>query len=98
MPEDERSAMETRLREALEERDRALSELADVRAELNALRLKLLHPGEPPPGAWGGGAGSEALPLRYRLADSLNDAAKRVLGPGHAAARGVADRLRLRRR
>ena len=87
-----------RLKQALDERDRALSELADARTELNALRLLQQHPGEPPPGAWSGGAGREALPLRYRVADAVNDAAKRILGPGHAVAKGLVNGLRPRQR
>jgi len=68
---------------ALFERDSALSELADARTELNRLRLRQVHQDEPLQGEWGG-AGSEALPLRYRIADRLNAGARRFATPGHA--------------
>jgi len=70
------------LEKALDARDLALSQLADARAELNSLRLRCAHPNEPPPGAWPA-AGSEALPLRYRVADQLNHGVRTLTGSGH---------------
>lgn len=75
--------LERRLQTALSERDRALEALAEARAELNRLRMQAAHPGEAAPGAWTEG-GRPALPLRYRLADRLNDGARSIVGPGHA--------------
>lgn len=89
MVERSKQELELALAQALEARDLALSQLADALAELNGLRLLHQHPGEPPPGAWSNGAGREALPLRYRMADAVNDAAKRFLGPAHAVAKGL---------
>ncbi len=91
MVERSKQELERELSRALEARDLALSQLADARAELNALRLLQQHPGEPPPGAWSSGAGREALPLRYRVADAVNGVAKRVLGPAHAVAKGIVE-------
>jgi hypothetical protein len=88
-------ALQEALSAALRARDEALSELADARAELNALRLRMAHPGESAPGAWTA-AGRPALPLRYRVADGVNDRLKAVLGPGHATTKAILQRLRRR--
>lgn len=80
---------------ALQARDEALAALADARAELNALRLRMAHPGEPAPGTWNA-AGRQALPLRYRVADGVNDRLRSVLGPRHASTKALLDRLRRR--
>lgn len=84
-----RQELERELESALQERDRALGLLSDARTEVNALRMLLQRQGAPEP-VEVNSAGREALPLRYRLADAVNDAAKRVLGPAHAAVKGLA--------
>lgn len=77
------AGLEAQLRAALAERDRALEELAEARTELNRLRMQSMYPDEPAPGHWTD-AGRSALPLRYRVADRLNDGARTVVKPGHA--------------
>lgn len=76
---------------ALAERDEALLQLARERELTNALRLQQRSGAEVvpdyPPGTSPGDP-----PLRYRLADSLNASAKRVLGPVHTAARKLIHR------
>jgi hypothetical protein len=64
---------------ALEERDRALLELARAREELNAARLRAEWNDEDdvPPYPLGAGA-ALPVPLRYRIADALNEWAGRV--------------------
>lgn len=78
--------LEAELRDARAERDRSLLELARAREELNALRLaragEELRIGE-----------VDGAPLRYLVADRLNDGIKRVLGPAHGAVRGALSRL-----
>jgi hypothetical protein len=76
--------LEVRLEQAVRERDQALTECARVRAELDALRLALQRRGEPEPPLYPDSAAPGlAPPLRYVVADSLNDAVKGVLGPLH---------------
>ena len=66
---------------ALEERDRALLELARAREELNAARLREEWKDEDdvPPYPLEAGA-ALPVPLRYRVADALNKWAGRVPG------------------
>jgi hypothetical protein len=86
---------DSRLLEALAERDRALTDLAKERALTNALKLKLEHVGEPSVPLYPPSAGYGPTPLRYRVADRANEVAKVVLGPVHRLAKrllGAGDR------
>jgi hypothetical protein len=65
--------MRTHLEAALEERDRALLELARAREELNAARLREEWKDEEEIPLYPLDAGAALpVPLRYRLADKLN--------------------------
>lgn len=82
------SELEARLGQAERERDQAISELARVRAELDALRLALDRRGEPEPPLYPNSAAPDLEPpLRYVVADSINDAVKGLLGPLHRLVR-----------
>ena len=66
---------------ALEERDRALLELARAREELNAVRLRQEWKDEEDVPLYPLEAGAALpIPLRYRIADALNVWAGRVPG------------------
>jgi hypothetical protein len=88
-------ALAGRLERAERERDRALTELARARAELDALRLALKTRGEPEPPLYPNTAapGLEP-PFRYLAVDTLNDAVKRLLGPLHRRLKGLSGRGR----
>jgi hypothetical protein len=71
-----------RLRDALAERDRAIQELASVRVELNAIKLKLNWPNEPNPPQYPDSADpGSPPPLRYVLVDVVYSQAKGFLNP-----------------
>lgn len=84
--------LESALDQARQERDDALAALAQERELTNALRLQLRHQGEPAVPRFPAGTGLGPAPLRYKLADSLNDSAKRALGPVHSAAKKLLNR------
>lgn len=72
----------SRLEEALEERDRALEQLAYARAELDALKLKERWPDEKPPPLYPSSAAPDlAPPLRYVLVDEVSARLKKMVGP-----------------
>lgn len=71
----------SRLAEALAERDAALRELAKVKVELDTVRRALATRGEADPKSYPPRAGPEGAPLRYRVADEVNDTVKAVLAP-----------------
>lgn len=85
---------ETRLHEALAERDAALTQLADVRAQLENLRLVARNAGEQSPKPYPVASGLGEPPLRYVLVDQANDAVKQVLGPLHRAVKSWATGLK----
>jgi hypothetical protein len=72
-----------RLQEALAARDAALLELAQEKERTNALRLWARAAGEVDPVRYPGEVGPDGAPLRYVVADRLNDGFKRLLGPLH---------------
>lgn len=79
---------EARLEQAERERDQAITELARVRAELDALRLALDRRGEPEPPLYPNSAAPDLEPpLRYVAVDLLNDTVKGLLGPLHRLVR-----------
>ncbi|MBL9037968.1 MAG: hypothetical protein JNG84_05575 [Archangium sp.] len=86
------TTIEGRLHAALAERDAALTALAKERALVNALRLALQRRGEPVPPHYPLDAALDAPPLRYVVADALNDRAKTALGPVHDAVKALAER------
>lgn len=85
------SSLEAALVEARRERDEALLALAKERELTNALRLQLRQP-PLEVARYPAGTGLGPPPLRYELADKLNDSAKRALGPVHRAARSLLGR------
>lgn len=64
--------LETRLAEALAERDRALTELARVKAEVDARRVVSASAGETDPLPLPPEAGVGEVPLRYVLVDAVH--------------------------
>lgn len=84
------SALERRLDEAVAERDAALAALAREREGAQALRLAAAAQGEPEPKPYPKSAGPEAPPLRYVVADSVNDGLKRFLAPLRQGAKALA--------
>lgn len=69
------------VRLAREERDRALQQLAEARAELDALRQALAHRGEPEPRLYPDTAAPDlAPPRRYVLVDAVHGALQALLG------------------
>ena len=84
--------LEEALRGAREERDRALEQLAMARSELEAIRMAHTTQGEALPGAFVP-EGRQALPLRYRLADVLNEAVKGRFDRVHQRARNLFERV-----
>jgi hypothetical protein len=85
------AALETALADARRERDEALMLLAKERELTNALRLQLRQPAADIP-RYPTGTGLGPPPLRYELADKLNDSAKKALGPVHRAAKSLLGR------
>lgn len=81
------AAATRRMTDALRERDEALLLLAQAREQLAALTLAATQRGEPepPPYPWEAGL-AEPVPLRYKLADTLNTLFKVRAGWAHAAA------------
>jgi len=74
------------------ELDEARGALARAREELEALRMAM--PGLQERGADPFQAGQlQGVPLRYRLADQLNDGLKRWLKPVHAGGKALAERV-----
>lgn len=72
-----------RLEQALLERDEALQQLAATRAELDALKLRLLRPGEPEPPLYPATTTAAAPPpLRYVAVDAVHAVLKRVWSRG----------------
>jgi len=84
--------LERALSQARHDRDEALEALARERELTNALRLQLRHQGEASVPRFPAGTGLGPAPLRYQLADTINDSAKRALGPVHSAARKLLNR------
>lgn len=84
----------TRLQEALAERDAALAQVADLRAQLDNLRVAARREGEVTPKAYPVSAGIGAPPLRYVLVDQANDTVKSLLGPLHRAVKSLATGLK----
>lgn len=82
--------LEAELLAVRRERDEALLQLSQERERLDALRLQR-GDGEVDLSAVAG------APLRYVLADQLNDSVKRVLSPLHRSARGAIAWLAKRR-
>jgi hypothetical protein len=85
------AALEAALVEARRERDEALLALATERELTNALRLQLRQP-PIEVARYPAGTGLGPPPLRYELADKLNDSAKKALGPVHRAAKSLLGR------
>jgi hypothetical protein len=83
--------LETALAEARRERDEALLALARERELTNALRLQLRAPAADVP-RYPTGTGLGPPPLRYVVADRLNDSAKTALGPVHRVAKSLLGR------
>lgn len=79
--------LKAELAAARAERDEALAALARERELTNSLRLQLRNAGQAETPRYPAGTGLGAPPLRYELADKLNNSAKRALGPVHQAAR-----------
>lgn len=81
---------EERLALAESERDKSLTQLAEARAELDALKRAEMTAGEPDPPLYPNSvaAGLEP-PLRYLLVDALNAALKRLVGPAHRWLKGL---------
>jgi hypothetical protein len=70
------------LSRARDERDSALQQLAEARAELAALRLALARRGEPEPPLFPEGTAPDLpTPARYVVADALHRGLQRVLAP-----------------
>lgn len=81
-----------RLREALEERDQALTSLARERALVNALRLARERADEPTPPVYPAHVGLEEPPLRYQMIDAAHDRVKSLVAPLHRLVRRLAAR------
>lgn len=77
---------------ARRERDEALAALARERELVNALRLQLKNRGEPDVPHFPPGTAPGKPPLRYELADRINESAKKALAPVHFVARRLLDR------
>ena len=88
------AAIEKRLNEALAERDAALAQLADLRAQLDNARVMARRVGEEAPKAYPVAAGLGAPPLRYVLVDQANETVKHLLGPLHRAVKSFAGGLK----
>lgn len=74
------SEIDARIAAAIEERDTALTQLAQARAELDALKLALQRRGEEAPPVYPAGTNPAAVPpRRYVLADRVWRVAKRGL-------------------
>jgi len=70
--------MNERLEQALRERDEALQQLAALRAEVDALKLRLARPGEPEPPLYPATATAAAPPpMRYVAVDALHSVVKK---------------------
>ncbi len=82
-------ALRDQLERALEERDRALVELARERERVNALRLWARFPAEVDPARYPSEVGPDGTPLRYVVADRLNEGLKGLLGPLHEKGRAL---------
>ena len=76
---------------ALSERDRALLALSRERSLTNALRLAAASSGEVDPPNFPTAAGPGEPPLRYVLADKVNDRLKILFAPMHQLLRDIAD-------
>ena len=86
--------MQERLNEALAERDAALAQVADLRAQLDNARVLARHLGEEAPKAYPVSAGLGAPPLRYVLVDQANETVKQLFGPLHRAVKSLAGGLK----
>lgn len=83
---------EQRLRQALEERDRALAALARERTLVNALRLARERQGEPTPPVYPAEAGLGDPPLRYQVVDAANERVKTLVAPLHRLVKRLVER------
>lgn len=81
-----------RLQEALAARDAALLELAQEKERTNALRLWVRAAGEVDPVRYPSEVGPDGAPLRYVVADRVNDGVKRLLGPLHGRGKALLGR------
>lgn len=88
------ASFETRLKQALAERDAALAQLAGLRAQLDNVRLAARNAGEASPRPYPVASGAGEPPLRYVLVDQANDAVKQLLGPLHRAVKTLATGLK----
>ena len=75
----------------LAERDQSLLALSRERSLTNALRLAAASSGEVDPPNFPTAAGPGEPPLRYVLADKVNDRLKILLAPMHQLLRDIAD-------
>jgi len=74
------------------ERDEARGELSRAREELEALRMAMPGLGERVEDPFRPSE-LQGVPLRYRLADQLNDGFKRWLKPVHSGGKALAERV-----
>lgn len=87
-------ARDAELEQLRAERDEALAALARERVLVNALRLALRHAGIEEPPQYPRPTTPGEPPLRYRVADALNDGRKRVLAPVREALESALGRSR----
>ncbi len=88
------SGLAKRLNDALAERDAALAQVADLRAQLDNARVMAQRVGERAPVAYPVSSGLGAPPLRYVLVDQANETVKTLLGPLHRAVKSLASGLK----